>query len=341
VEWLIDKLMEQAKSKYIEKKGGETRWHEEEKYLEVQLTALSIQLSLRYTNPCVLARGGSGILISVDDSQLNNQKRVIKFPRPLNENAKDFVILLSKEMKMLAEMRHRSIVIIREANTIELKNSIAGIDTLPFYIMDLIEGNDANIFLGNNLIEIKSFVYIIREMLQAIMFLHNNNIAHLDIKSGNILITKERYPVLVDLGTTKRISDEDVETKVATTWRNAPEELRRYIIQDENDQSRAEGKISRKRIKLEWDLDCISKMLFEWIEIYCKKQEVVDVYYRKYLLLMAIRLKQDPYSQEDCDNYGLDRKFLEEIRYKNINEVVQDIKKIIPGNDLSSEIPSM
>ena len=339
MEWAIDELMDEAKNKYFQKKGGDTRWEEEADSLKKQLLALRDRLSMRYINPCILARGGSGILIRVEDSQLNNQKRVIKFPRPLNENAKDFVLLLSKEMKMLAEMRHRSIVIIREAYTIELIENIAGINSLPFYIMDLVEGDDANIFLQNNLIGIKSLINIIKEMLQAIMFLHSNNIAHLDIKSGNILITKENYPVLVDLGTTKRISDEDIETKIATTWRNAPEELRRYILQDENDQSRAEGKISRKSIKLEWDLECISKMLFEWIEIFCKKQEIVEVYYKKYLLLMALRLKQDPYTQVDCDNYGLDRKFLEEIRYKNIYEVLQDIKKITPGNDLSSEIP--
>lgn len=338
--WDVDDLLKQLEKIYLEKKNDNKAWDDEKDNLKLQLQILSESLHGDYQDPKVLDRGGSGVILKISYVRLHNQIRVLKFPRPLPQDAPEFAELLDKEIKLLAEVRFRSIVTIFEAGKLPSSTSIAGLKFVPFYIMDFIDGSDSDEYFKKNETTFEKFINILSETVKAIKHLHDNNIVHMDIKPGNIRIDKSNHPVLVDLGTTKIISNEDSETKVATTIRYAPQEVIRNLIQDPKDQSRAEGKFKRSDIKLAWDLHFLGLTIQEWLEIILKKDPLLfSAYQRKYLYLLSLRMLQDPYDQSKLNEFGLPVNLLYEIQFKQISNVEKDVNKIQPESDLASTIP--
>jgi HD superfamily phosphohydrolase len=238
-------------------------------------------------------------------------------------------------------MRYRSIVSIHEADKASLSTVVAGLDYVPFYIMDLIIGEDSDKYVAAHNLDFQEFLNILSETASAIQHLHQHDLVHLDIKPGNIRIDNSGFPVLLDLGTTKRLSQEDTETKIACTFRYAPKELKlAHLREVQEEPSRAEGKIKRQDIKLSWDLHTLGLTFKEWIDAFLKRiPDAMTTYQRKYLVLMSTRMNQDPYDNEIKDNLGLWKNLCDEIRYSLIGEVVRDLKKISPGVDISSEVP--
>jgi len=338
--WNIDNLMKSLKNIYVTKKDDQVAWNEEKTNIEKQLNLLSNYLHEDYQDPEILDRGGSGIIIKISYARLHKQKRVLKFPRPLPKDAPEFARLLDNEIKLLAKIRFRSIVAIHEAGKVPSTEEIAGLDYVPFYVMDFIDGQDSDIYYKQNSTTFEKFIRMFNETVKAITHLHKNNIVHLDIKPGNIRIDNSNYPVLVDLGTTKVLSQEDFDTKIATTIRYAPREMARYLIKNPKDESRAEGTLKRNQIKLIWDLHFLGLTLQELINIILEKNHnAFTTYQRKYLYLLSIRMLQDPLGENELKNFGLPPNLLYEIKYNNIKTVLNDVGKILPESDLGSNIP--
>lgn len=340
--WDIEDLIRQLEKIYVENKKDKAAWDDENESIRCQLEALSERLGSDYSNPKAIACGGSGILLKVNTERLHQQPRVIKFPRPLPHNAPEFAELLKNEIRLLAEIRSRSIVVIHEAGSAPLSKQVAGLDVVPFYVMDYIEGRDSDDFIRNNQMKFPVFLNIIRETIDAIANLHHKNIIHLDIKPGNIVINKSAQPILLDLGTTKNISNDSGETKIAFTFSYASQQLKQYLKSNPADSNRSEATIKRSDIKLIWDLHALGRTLREWVSIYIEKNsQELSLYQRKYLLLMALRMQQDSYEVSNIEEYGLPHNFLKEIQYKTIDQPLNDIQKIAPGNDLADIIPEL
>jgi HD superfamily phosphohydrolase len=338
--WNVPNLLSELHAIYASAKKDPDAWEGEKDSLKKQLLALSTSLHRSYQNPSVLARGGSGILLKVQDVRLHMQERVLKFPRPLAQNAPEFAQLLDNEIKLLASTRCRSIVTIHEAGKVELDEQIAGLDHVPFYVMDYVSGENSASFLEKKKISFHTFLQILHETVKAINHLHTHEIVHLDIKPANILIDDSMLPVLVDLGTTKRISQDDSQTKIACTLHYAPRELRLALADKPSDPSRAEGAIKRSQIKLSWDLHALGLTFQEWIASFLRTNlGGMTPYQRKYLLLISVRMIQDPYGPDIVREYGLEVNFLESIRYEGISTPLRDIEKILPGKELATDIP--
>lgn len=338
--WDVPSLLKELEHVYIDKKKDAAAWEVERASVDKQLAALSTYLSQHYSAPTVLDRGGSGILLKVHAARLHDQPWVIKFPRPLPQNAPDFAALLDNEIRLLAEMRSRSVVVIHEAGHAPLSQPVAGLADVPFYIMDYIDGKDSHTYISSNAMAFPAFLSIVRETIAALAKMHRHQLVHLDIKPKNILIDNSGYPVLVDLGTTKRISNEDVDTKIACTFPYAPKQLQQHLTEKPSDPSRAEGTLRRSAIRLSWDLHSLGRTIHEWVSLYLSKNiDGMTPYQRKYLLLMALRMLQDPYDVLNIQEYGLQNNLLEHLRYTQIDQALVDIDKLAPGNDLSSIIP--
>jgi len=115
---------------------------------------------------------------------------------------------LIEEANILSAVSHPNIV-----NVLEVfeENSTA------YIVMEYIKGNPLKYLLDNEgaLPEYKVIKYA-HQIGNALSFVHDKNIVHLDIKPGNILVDQDDNARLIDFGVSKRYDIEEQETSTTT-----------------------------------------------------------------------------------------------------------------------------
>ncbi|MEG2585950.1 MAG: serine/threonine-protein kinase [Akkermansia sp.] len=186
----------------------------------------------------VLGGGGFGITYLAKDILLNRQV-VIKenFPSacshrdPLNgriipNNAHDLesynwaLRSFLNEARTIAELDHLGIVKIL---------SIFESNGTAYFAMEFVDGLSLE-YLGEHLIstgkrytedELKGLLY---RLLSILNYLHGQQIYHRDIKPGNILLTQEGTPVLIDFGAARHADRINTQTIMTTLGYSSPEQ---------------------------------------------------------------------------------------------------------------------
>lgn len=80
-----------------------------------------------------------------------------------------------------------------------------------YYVMDYIDGHSLSELVRNHPLPEKQAVDYIRQVCDALKYVHENNRLHLDIKPANIMITAEGKAVLIDFGASKQYDEENGE----------------------------------------------------------------------------------------------------------------------------------
>lgn len=186
----------------------------------------------------VLGSGGFGITYLVRDTMLK-RKVVLKenFPSsyayrdpftgrvmPNNEHdAEAFQWTLSNflnEARVLAQLDSPGIV--RVLSVFECNGT-------AYFSMDYVHGipldylGEQQQLVGNCYSEAKLKGLLI-QILQILDYLHKKGICHRDIKPGNILLTQEGAPVLVDFGAARYMNRNHTQTVLATHGFSSPEQ---------------------------------------------------------------------------------------------------------------------
>lgn len=186
----------------------------------------------------VLGSGGFGITYLVRDTMLK-RKVVLKenFPSsyayrdpftgrviPNNEHdAESFQWTLSNflnEARVLAQLDSPGIV--RVLSVFECNGT-------AYFSMDYVQGlpmdylGEQQLLAGNCYSEAKLKGLLVH-ILQILDYLHKKGICHRDIKPGNILLTQEGAPVLIDFGASRRIESNHTQTVLATRGFSSPEQ---------------------------------------------------------------------------------------------------------------------
>ena len=123
------------------------------------------------------------------------------------------------EARSLYRLRHPGIV--RVSDVFEEKGT-------AYYVMDYIEGHSLQdvVKAEGRLTEDRSLKYI-REVSEALSYVHSHNRLHLDIKPGNIMIDGNDNAILIDFGASKQYdeaSGENTSTLMGRTPGYAPPE---------------------------------------------------------------------------------------------------------------------
>ncbi|MEP7362140.1 MAG: serine/threonine-protein kinase [Acidobacteriota bacterium] len=166
----------------------------------------------------VLGRGGMGVvyLAEREDGEVK-QLAAVKLLRPgLREKQRGGFLL---ERQILAELNHPHIARLLDAGHVA--------DGQPYLAMEYVQGLPVDEFTAG--MSVREKVSLFLKVCSAVAYLHRNLVVHRDLKPGNILVTAEGEPKLLDFGIARMLDlTQDstlTETRMLTPGYASPEQL--------------------------------------------------------------------------------------------------------------------
>lgn len=142
-----------------------------------------------------LGHGGMGTVYLAGRADDQYTKRVaIKLVR----HGADSTFVLRRfrnERQILAGLTHPNIAGLLDGGTTE--------DGLPYIVMEYVEGEPINTYCDSRRLSVSERIGVFRTVCGAVQYAHQNLIVHRDIKPGNILVTRDGIPKLLDFGVAK------------------------------------------------------------------------------------------------------------------------------------------
>lgn len=156
-----------------------------------------------------LGEGGMGTVYLAEHRGHGFSQRValklIKRGMDTNAVLKRFFI----ERQILASLDHPNIARLLDGGSTD--------NGLPYFVMELIEGENIRGFCDAHQYDINERLQLFQKVCHAISHAHQNLIVHRDIKPSNIVVTDQGEPKLLDFGIAKLLSlDWDATTTAAT-----------------------------------------------------------------------------------------------------------------------------
>ena len=182
-----------------------------------------------------LGRGGMGevYLASRADEQFRKQVAIKVVRRGLDtpETRRRF----RHERQVLASLDHPNIAKLLDSGTTE--------DGRPYVVMDYVEGVPITEYCKSNNLTIVDRLRLFLTVCSAVQYAHQRLVIHRDIKPGNILVTSDNSPKLLDFGIAKLLDPAMSETvgltvaelRLMTPQYASPEQVRGLEITTASD----------------------------------------------------------------------------------------------------------
>jgi serine/threonine protein kinase/tetratricopeptide (TPR) repeat protein len=160
-----------------------------------------------------LGRGGMAVVYQGERDDEQFHKRVaIKMLRP-GFYTSEIVHRFRNERQTLAALDHPNIVKLLDGGSTE--------DGLPYLVMDYVEGVPIDEYCRSRQLSVRDRLQLFLHVCAAARYAHQNRVIHRDLKPGNILITPDGVPRLLDFGIAKLLNPELLQTPLITRtdWR--------------------------------------------------------------------------------------------------------------------------
>jgi serine/threonine protein kinase len=147
-----------------------------------------------------IGRGGMGTvyLAARDDDQF--QKRVALKVVKRGMDTAELLSSFRRERQILAHLDHPYI-----ARLIDGGSTPHG---QPFLVMEYVEGKPIDIYCREETLDIEARCRLFLKVCQAVSYAHRKLVIHRDLKPGNILVTADGSPKLLDFGVAKLLDHE-------------------------------------------------------------------------------------------------------------------------------------
>lgn len=171
----------------------------------IRQTAIREALMARYDVLEEIGRGGMGIVYKAIQKNLNRPVALKVLPPQFTPD-EEFLQRFHSEARKAAQLNHPSIITIYDE----------GVESgVHFIAMEFIDGEDLrSIILRERFLPVKTTINWIRPIIDGLGYAHRKGLIHRDIKSANILISRENRPVLTDFGIA-RITTDTQSTRAA------------------------------------------------------------------------------------------------------------------------------
>ena len=145
----------------------------------------------------ICGQGGMGTVYKAWDQKLKRKVAIKVIPKATihQESRQRFL----RETQLTSQLMHPNIV--RLYQTGETHDYI-------FFVMQYIEGCDLFTYVKENRLSPRRIAQIIIRILDALVYAHEHNVVHRDLKPGNILVDKAGVPIVMDFGLAKIIGDD-------------------------------------------------------------------------------------------------------------------------------------
>ena len=155
-----------------------------------------------------IGAGGMGavFLAERDDGEFTQQVAVKIIRQAIAE--RELINRFKRERQILASLNHPNIAKL-------LDGGVSG-DGLPFLAMEYVEGEAITKFAEAQNPNLEDRLKLFLKVCAAVAYAHRNLIVHRDLKPGNILVTAEGEPKLLDFGLAKLL-DEHLSNDAAQT----------------------------------------------------------------------------------------------------------------------------
>jgi tetratricopeptide (TPR) repeat protein len=129
------------------------------------------------------------------------------------------------ERQILARLEHPNIARLYDGGTTE--------EGRPYLVMELVEGLHVDHYCDQHGLTVERRLDLFRRICAAVQYAHQNLLVHRDLKPGNILVTADGEPKLLDFGIAKRLEEEEDREggsgdglRIMTPLYASPEQLR-------------------------------------------------------------------------------------------------------------------
>jgi len=142
-----------------------------------------------------IGSGGMGTVFLAERADDSYRKLVaIKLIR-LDLGAADLVVRFRRERQILATLEHPHVARFLDGGTTERGE--------PYFVMEYIEGLPLDRYCEANGLTVEQRLALFRQVCDAVQHAHRSLIVHRDIKPGNVLVTPQGTPKLLDFGIAK------------------------------------------------------------------------------------------------------------------------------------------
>jgi serine/threonine protein kinase len=147
-----------------------------------------------------IGRGGMGSvwLATRFDKEFQKQVAIKLVKRGMD--TQEILRRFRLERQVLAGLMHPNIAALIDGGSTP--------DGLPYLVMEYVEGIRIDRYCEQNKSTITERLKLFRDVCAAVQYAHGNLVVHRDLKAGNILVTAEGIPKLLDFGIAKLIRTE-------------------------------------------------------------------------------------------------------------------------------------
>ena len=149
----------------------------------------------------LLGQGGMGAVYLATRADDAFRKEVaIKFVRPDGRGA--LADRLRQERRLLATLDHPNIARLIDGGTTA--------EGVPYVVMEYVDGVPIDAYCRAHRLTVRDRVALVIALCEAVQHAHRNLVVHRDLKPGNILVTADGVPKLLDFGIAKVLAGDDV-----------------------------------------------------------------------------------------------------------------------------------
>ncbi len=175
-----------------------------------------------------LGEGGMGVVYKAEDTKLKREVAIKFLPRFISANQEELQ-RFEIEAQAAAALNHPNITTI---------HSIEEVDDQLFIVMEFIDGIELKDKIKSGPISNNEVINITNQMAEGLDAAHKKGIIHRDIKSSNIMITKDGKVKIMDFGLARIKGGAEVTkigTMLGTTAYMSPEQAEGDVVDNKTD----------------------------------------------------------------------------------------------------------